>query len=197
MDPIDLLPDRTIVDHGPISTEFLGLNINNFRQACQYVHQMPYGYNSDRDDLKILFKEKMGTCTTKHAVIATLAEELGLTVRKTIGIYAMTETLVTGTNSILKEYLLPFVPMVHCFLIFEKFKVDLTEGNNNGKNHSIEAFLYTRPVRPDISAKDEYRLYRKAVQDLLTTHPDLKAVDLKTILHAREAGLKLLKSRIA
>ncbi len=32
----------------------------------------------------ILFKEKMGSCTTKHAVIATLAEELKLPVQKNI-----------------------------------------------------------------------------------------------------------------
>lgn len=196
MDRIDILPDRIISDHGPISTEFLGLQINSFQQACHYVHQMPYGYNADRDDLKIIFEEKMGTCTTKHAVIATLAVELGLPVEKIIGIYAMTETLVTGTDAILETYRLPFLPMVHCFLSFEKFKVDLTEGNNNGKNQSIEDFLYTRQVRPNISAKDEYRLYRKAVQDLLTTHSALKEVDIKTILHAREDGLKLLRSKI-
>ena len=46
---------------------------------------MPYGYNSDRDDLLILFREGFGSCTTKHAVIATLAGELGLPVVKNIG----------------------------------------------------------------------------------------------------------------
>ena len=32
----------------------------------------------------------MGSCTTKHAVIATLGEKLNLSVAKNIGIYAMT-----------------------------------------------------------------------------------------------------------
>ena len=30
--------------------------------------------------------------------------------------------------------------MIHCFLIYDSYRVDLTEGNNNGKNHSIEEF---------------------------------------------------------
>ena len=70
------MPDKPITDSGLVSNEFIGLGIRSFHEACRYVHELPYGYNSDRDDLMILFKEKMGTCTTKHAVIASLAAEL-------------------------------------------------------------------------------------------------------------------------
>jgi hypothetical protein len=60
----------------------LSLGIKSFIDACQYVHEVPYGYNTNRDELMILFKENMGTCTTKHAVIATLALELSLPIEK-------------------------------------------------------------------------------------------------------------------
>ena len=36
--------------------------------------------------------------------------------------------------------------MVHCFLQFNDFRVDLTEGNQNGKNRSIEEFLFVKKV---------------------------------------------------
>jgi len=81
----------------------------------------------------ILFKEKMGTCTTKHAVIATLAAELGLPITRGVGIYPMTEAIVAGTEKILSEYSLPYVPMIHCFLEYEDYRVDLTEGTRNEK----------------------------------------------------------------
>ncbi len=77
MNPFKVFPDKQITEAGPISKTFLGIGIRRFLDACRYVHAQPYGYNSDRDDLMILFKEKMGTCTTKHAVIASLAAELG------------------------------------------------------------------------------------------------------------------------
>jgi hypothetical protein len=48
--------------------------------------------------------EKMGTCTIKHAVIATLAAELDLPVEKNIGIDAMTEKIVTGAGRILEKF---------------------------------------------------------------------------------------------
>src|SRR5512143_366219 len=114
MNSFHVFPDKSITQAGPISAEFLGLGIRRFHEACRYVHGLPYGYNSNRDDLMILFKEKMGTCSTKHAVIAALAAELGLPITRGGGIYPMTEAMVTGANKILSEYSRPYVPMIHC-----------------------------------------------------------------------------------
>ena len=144
MDKFTVFPDAAIKASGPVSNKFLSLGIKGFIDACRYVHELPYGYNSDRDDLMILFEEKFGSCTTKHAVIATLAAESGLPIEKAIGIYAMTEEIVTGTGKILKQYGLPYVPMLHCFLAYGEYRVDLTEGNYNGKKRSIEDFLIQR-----------------------------------------------------
>jgi len=196
MDKFHVFPEKAITGTGPISQAFLGLGIRSFQEACRYVHQLPYGYNSDRDDLMILFKEKMGTCTTKHAVIATLAAELGLPITRGVGIYPMTEAIVAGTEKILSEYSLPYVPMIHCFLEYEDYRVDLTEGTRNGKNRPIDDFLYTDRVDATISAKDEYMIYRKALSEVILKRPELKAVDLKRILHAREEGLILLKANL-
>jgi hypothetical protein len=196
MDKLTVFPDKSISNVGIISAKFLNLGIDSFIDACRYVHTLPYGYNTDRDDLMILFKENLGTCTTKHTVIATLAEELNLSIAKNIGIYAMTEEIVTGTNEILEKYNLPYVPMVHCFLVYDEYRIDLSEGNNNGKNRSIEKFLYTERAESNISAKDEYLLYRKALKDHILTRKEMAAVDITQILHAREEGLKLLKHNI-
>jgi hypothetical protein len=196
MEDYTVFPNETIVDAGIISNHFLSCGIDNFLDACSYVHNLPYGYNSDRDDLMILFKEKMGSCTTKHAVIATLAVELELPINKSIGIYPMTEAIVTGTEKILNKYDLPYVPMVHCFLEYRGHRVDLTEGNHNGKNQSVDTLLHTETVHPNISAKDEYVRYRKALKDRILHRDEFQGADIKRILHAREKGLELLKSLV-
>jgi len=196
MDSCDVLPDVEIKDSDTISNEFLQRGVTGFIGACRYIHQLPYGYNSNRDDLLILFREGRGSCTTKHAVIATLAEELVLPIAKNIGIYRMTEDLVTGTNEILEGFNLPYVPMVHCFLSFRDYRVDLTEGNDNGKNRSIDRFLHTETVIPNISEKDEYLLYRNALKERILVREELKGVDVKHILQAREQGIKLLRSKV-
>ncbi len=197
MHKFTVFPDKKITSSGIVSRRFLDLGVVGFIDACRYVHQLPYGYNSDRDDLMILFEEGMGSCTTKHAVIATLAEELQLPIVKMIGIYKMTDEIVTGTGRILTRYDLPFLPMVHCFLEYGNRWVDLTEGNRNGKNQSIDDFLYTQKVAPNISAKEEYLLFRQVLNDRTLKRDEMQGVQLKQILKAREEGLKLLKSKVA
>ena len=196
MQSYTVFPNKPIVENGPISRTFLSMGINDFHHACRYVHELPYGYNSDRDDLMILFKENMGSCTTKHAVIATLATKLEIAIDKHVGIYAMTERLVTGTQNILDRYNLPYLPMVHCFLVFEAHWVDLSEGNQNGKNGPIDDFLYMEKVIANIPGKDEYLLYRRVINEHILTRPEFYDINIKTILKAREEGLSLLRANI-
>jgi hypothetical protein len=196
MEKHTVFPDQSITDNGPIGRIFKGLDIGTFHDACRWVHRLPYGYNSDRDDLMILFKEKMGSCTTKHAVIATLAAELELPIHKNVGIYAMTEALVTGTQDILDRFGLPYITMIHCFLNYQDHWVDLSEGNRNGKNGPIDHFLFTAEVAATISAKDEYRLYRQALKDHVLSLIEREGIDMKTVLKAREEGLALLKHNL-
>lgn len=197
MKPYVLFPDKRISRLGIVSKALLECGVDTFQGACRFVHELPYGYNSDRDVLLILFKEKMGSCTTKHAVIATLAEELNLPIAKHIGIYAMDEAIVTGTKQILDTYHLPYLPMLHCFLVFGDHSVDLTEGNENGKNRPINTLLWTEKVKPNISSKDEYRLYRKGLAEAVLVKKEFDEIEMKTILKARENGLVLLQTLIS
>ncbi len=196
MNPYTIFPDCEILGGAPISDLFRSLGINRLHDACRYVYQLPYGYNSDRDEPTILFKERVGTCTTKHAAIATLAQELGLPISRGVGIYPMTETIVTGAGRITADYKLPYVPMIHCFLEYDCREVDLTEGNRNGKNRPIDEFLFTQQVEPNISAKAEYLIYRKALAVLVQSRDELKGIDIHQLLRAREEGLKVLRANI-
>ena len=192
-----VLPNPIINKKGIISEKFTSLKIRNFWDACIYVHDLPYGYNSSTEDILILFKEGYGSCTTKHAVISTLAEEIGIPVYKMIGIYAMNEEIVNGTNLILDKYHLPYLPMIHCFLVYDSFRVDLTEGNNNGKNRSIEEFLFTEKVMSNFSEKDEYFLYKTALKNSILLRKEMEEVKMIDVLRARTEGIALLRSKIA
>ncbi len=196
MDNYKVFPDAQIRGEGIVTEKFLSLGIKALHEACLYVHEMPYGYNSTRDDILILFREGHGSCTTKHAVIATLAQELSVPIGKMVGVYAMNEEIVTGTASILAKYNLPYLPMIHCFLVYENHRVDLTEGNNNGKNRPINHFLFTKKVIPNISEKDEYFIYRGSLEDTILKHEEMTNVSISQILQARQEGIKLLHSKV-
>jgi hypothetical protein len=196
MDSYENLPNTQITLVGELSRTFLNLGIKTFKDACNYVHNIDYGYNSNYEDKMIFFKEKKGSCTTKHAVIAGLAQELGLPVYKNICVYKFTEEITTGVQKILDKYEIPYIPMVHCFLVYKNYKFDLTEGNYNGKKKAIDEFIHAERVDPFISRKDEYLLYKKILREKILPSKEMEGIAEKTILKAREEGIKLLKTCI-
>ncbi len=196
MDSYDKLPDVEIKPRGDISKKFLDLGIGSFKEACLYVHNQEYGYNTDYDDKMIFFKENKGTCTSKHAVIASLAEELEIPIYKYVGIYKFTEEISNGANKILEKYNIPYLPMNHCFLVYKDYRFDLTEGNNNGKKTSIENFIHTQKVAPFISKKDEYLTLKVVLRDKILPSNQMNGIKERTLLKAREEAIKLLKQNM-
>ncbi len=196
MDTYSNLPDVQIKPIGQISKKFIDLGIKSFREACDFVHNIEYGYNTDYEDRMILFKENIGTCTTKHAIIAGLAEELDIPLYKHVGVYKFTEEISNGTNEILKKYNIPYVPMVHCFLVYNNFRFDLTEGNCNGKNTTIEELIHEEKVDPFISRKDEYLLLKKVIKEKILPSKEMAGIKERSLLKAREESIILLKDNV-
>ncbi len=193
MDSYNKIPNAEIKDKGEISKKFLELGITSFREACEYVHNIEYGYNSNYDDKMIFFKERKGTCTTKHAVITGLAEELNIPLYKYVGVYKFTEEISTGANKILEKYKLPYVPIVHCFLMYKDYRFDLTEGNCNGKNTTIEEFIHEEKVNPFISRKDEYLLFKRVLKEKILPSKEMDGINERSLLKAREESIILIK----
>lgn len=192
MDSYDKLPDAELKPLGELSNRFLDLGIATFREACNYVHDIDYGSNTNYEDKMILFKEKKGTCTTKHAVIAGLAQELNIPLFKHVCVYKLTEEITTGVKNILQQYEIPYVPMVHCFLVYENYQFDLTEGNHNGKKTAINECIHSERVDPFISRKDEYLLFKNVLKEIILPSKEMEGIAVKTILKARTEGINLL-----
>ncbi|MEM9089599.1 MAG: hypothetical protein AAGC93_12735 [Cyanobacteria bacterium P01_F01_bin.53] len=182
MNPIDVLPNVEIQNRGPISTIFLAKGITTFQAACRHVKAMPYGSNSNSEDSLILFEEGCGTCTTKHGALARLAQELGLPVYKNLGFYRLNDTIVTGVNEIISAQGLCFIPQIHCFLEYETYRVDLTEGNCNGKNQTIDDYDFVVRVQPDITYQQEKVYYLDHLQQYFELEPQLQVVGEDTVL---------------
>ncbi|NVM18876.1 MAG: hypothetical protein HWN80_14260 [Candidatus Lokiarchaeota archaeon] len=196
MDSYEKLPDAVIKPIGELSNKFLNLGIKSFNDACDYVHNIDYGYNSNYEDKMIFFKEKKGSCTSKHAVIAGLAQELNIPLYKHVCVYKFTEEITTGVQEILNKYEIPYVPMVHCFLVYKNYQFDLSEGNYNGKKKPIDEYIHAERVDPFISRKDEYLLFKKVLKEKVLTSKEMEGIAEKTLLKAREESITLLKNCI-
>jgi hypothetical protein len=199
MDPITVLPRTLLSVTGPVSTSFSNLGILHFRNAAAYVRDLPYGFNETQNDILIALKDGFGTCVSKHALIGALAREIGLPVYKTVGLYPLDESVTEGVGGLLKKLHLPFVPAIHCFLSYGKYRIDLTEGNCNGKKRQIEEFFFTRIVTPLMKEEEEARLYDRWCESLLADGGPLSSggARLEDVRRALRQATEILRTNHA
>lgn len=195
MDAIEVLPDTQITANGAVSQQFLVQGIGTFHEACYWVKHLPYGFNSSSEDSLILFEEQQGTCTTKHGAIARLAQELGLEIYKNLGFYRLNDEIVTGVNAILQAYGLDFIPQTHCFLEYDSFRIDLTEGNCNGKNKTIEDYDFVIRVNPDPTKAEKSGCYAQCLEKYYVIAPKLQRFSASEVIEILEVCDKQLKYR--
>lgn len=195
MNAIEVLPDIRIEVRGAVSQQFLLQGVNTFHEACCWVKNLPYGFNSSSENSLILFEEQRGTCTTKHGAIARLAQELELEIYKNLGFYRLNDEIVTGVNAILQPYGLDFIPQIHCFLEYDSFKVDLTEENCNGKNKTIEDYDFIVQVNPDPTKEEKLTHYAECLEKYYEIEPKLQRFSVSEIMEILEECDKQLEYR--
>lgn len=193
MNNIEVLPNSQISSNGVISQQFYRRNLTTFHQACHWVKNLPYGSNSSNDDSLIIFQEGKATCTNKHGIISRLAEELDLEIYKNLGFYRLNDEIVTGINKIIEPYGLSFIPQIHCFLEYKNYRIDLTEGNCNGKNKTIEDYDFVVRVKPDLTHQEHETYYLEYLEKYFLIEPKLKelgAIKILELLAECEQQLK-------
>ena len=173
MHPINVLPDVALQPGDPVSEQCLQRGLTTFHEACHWVKALPYGANSSSEDSLILFEEGYGNCTTKHGAIARLAAAHTLPISKYLGFYRLNDNIVTGVNALLAPHGLDFIPQSHCFLVYKDYRVDLTEGNCNGKNKTIEDYDFVIQVAPDLTEAQHEAIYLDHLRRYYSIEPQL------------------------
>ena len=135
----------------------------DFAAAARYVQSLPYGRTSRRDDVTLVLTEGRGTCSTKHALLASLAEEIGLDVVLTLGIYEMTEANTPGVGPVLERHGLTAIPEAHCYLVADGRRIDVTR--DAVAVEPIAAFLHEEPIRIDQIGAYKIDLHRRVLAD--------------------------------
>lgn len=140
-------PESAIRPRGDVSRAVRGRGLTTLREAIRFVRDLPYGRPTDRGSALATLEEGVGTCSTKHALLARLCDELGLSsVQLTLGIYEMTERNTPGVGDVLEAHGLEALPEAHCYLVYDGERFDFTRSGDGGA--PIERLLLEEPIRP-------------------------------------------------
>lgn len=109
------------------STAFRELGIHTFSEACAYVQQLPYGRNANRYDFGLVLTEQQGTCSSKHALLAYLADENKVPeVELIVGIFLMSAETNPKLTSFFSDKPYDCLPEAHCYLRYNGERFDYT-----------------------------------------------------------------------
>lgn len=145
----------------PITHAFKELGILSFDEAVPYVKKLPYGRNSDRWDCMLVLKEKKGTCSTKHALLARYAEELGMQgVNLVLCIYKMDPNNTPGIR--IKDPRLAYIPEAHVLLEIGGIFHDLTTRESSFSAISKNVILM-QPIEPDQIGEYKVRAHEEFI----------------------------------
>src|SRR5215472_11347551 len=170
----DALPTDPVKRRGPVSAAFLGLGIDYFRRAGQYIRDLPYRRNAATSDMLAVLNEGKGTCSTKHALLKALASEQGLPIRLMLGIYEMHARNTPGIGQILEEHHLPCIPEAHCYLVHQDRRIEVTRNIDGQQSEPIVAFLIEEEITTEQLGEYKRRWHQAFMRQWLCRRPLLR-----------------------
>lgn len=100
-------------------------DVSTYQDALVFVNKLPYGRNQSTT-LTCVLEEKKGTCSTKHAFLAALAQENQFPVRLMFCFYFMNKKNTPAIGDTLDDYGLPYILEGHCYLRHQDQILDIT-----------------------------------------------------------------------
>ncbi len=168
----DALPDMRLGPAGPLTAEITARGVTDFRAAGRYLQTLPYGRTANRADFSAVLRESRGTCSTKHALLAALAQEHKLAVVLTLGIYEMHERNTPGVGAVLARYALASIPEAHCYLTFEGTRIDVTRSGAD-PTEPIARFLHEEAIVPEQIGEYKLTRHRQFMRTWVNDHPGI------------------------
>jgi hypothetical protein len=185
--------DFAILSDQAVSQNFKERGCNTFAEAAEFIRQLPYARNKDKNNLITVFSDGCGTCGTKHALLKQLAIENGfegLTLH--IALFKMSAVTTPPVTAVLQKYDLEYIPEAHNYLKYNDHVADYTKVQWN-TDLITDNLLEETEIEPAQIA-DYKVIYHKAyLQEWLAASPHVK-MTLDELWTAREACIAALSA---
>ncbi len=126
----------------PLSSLAISMGIETWEELLKYVRLLPYGRNSNRTDFSLVLTEKKGSCSSKHGLLKSIADENKLTdVKLVLAIYKMNRANTPGIGSLIENEGLNSIPEAHCYLKIGDSREDFTTTSSSFERFKNELLM--------------------------------------------------------
>lgn len=156
-----------------ISQLFLKNDCFNFHSASEFIINLPYRRNLNKDNLATIFIDECGTCSTKHAILKLLAEENNQSDFKLIlGIFRMNGNNTPKIKSVLGTYNLDYILEAHNYLKFKNQILDFTK-KNSSEIDFIDDLLEETEIQPYQINQFKIGFHKNYLKNWLLQNPEI------------------------
>lgn len=133
----------------PLTIDIVESGVVSWEDLIRCVKTFHYGRNSNRSDLSLVWTERRGSCSSKHAFLKYVADLNKIEgVELILCMYKMTSQNTANVGKILNEFKLDYLPEAHCYIRFEGEAIDVT--TMTSKLSTIEAdVLEEQVIQPE------------------------------------------------
>ncbi len=186
-----------IVSDQEISQLFKQNNCFDFYSASEFIRNLHYRRNLNKDNIATVFIDECGTCSTKHAVLKLLAEENNQSDFKLIlGIFKMNGNNTPKIKSVLETLREPqsdkleYIPEAHNYLKFKNQILDFTK-KNSSENDFINDLLEEIEIQPHQINQFKIEFHKNYLKKWLSEHREIP-YSLDELWNIRELCIQAL-----
>lgn len=181
-----------IIPSGFVSDSFLAKGISDFHEACTFIHNLPYGRTSMNENFELVFDENKGNCSSKHALLAKLAEENQQNqIELIMGIFLMNSETHPVLADFFEDKAYSLIPEACCYIRCNGFRYDFTSTDNNIDKITSKIIREQR-IEPHQIGEWKLKIHQDYLGKWLKRHPDLK-ISLNEIWNERESCIRILE----
>ena len=174
-----------------LSKSFQDLSIHSFSKAMRYVKNLPYGRNANREDFSLVLTEQKGTCSSKHALLKSLADEnQHFEVKLMLGIFKMNGINTPKIKTVLEMHQLKYIPEAHNYLKIEGEIFDCTTANSSDI-HFKNDLINEIEIQPEDVIQRKIEIH----QEFLKNWCKINDLDFEEIWKIREICIIKLSSK--
>ena len=182
-----------INSNGEISQLFLKNNCFDFHSASEFIRNLPYRRNLNKDNLATVFIDEYGTCSTKHAYLKRISEEFSIeNVQLMICIFMMNENNSPKIKSVLEKYNLLEMPEAHNYLRIDGRIIDCTKKGFSEENF-IDTLAEEIEINPNQVTDFKVQYHQDFLKKYLLQHSEIQ-YSLEEFWKIREECILALQS---
>jgi hypothetical protein len=116
----------------PLTIDIVESGVVTWEDLIRCVKTFHYGRNSNRSDLSLVWYERKGSCSSKHAFLKHMADLNQIqNVDLILCMYKMNGQNTQKVGTILAEFTVDYLPEAHCYIRFNTEAIDVTTMTSN------------------------------------------------------------------